>query len=458
VNASGAIALGVMRRAYRLFNHRACPDRIEHCCPHITARRGPDQASRGDRHDLSEADRAFLNGIAMKRMIRHGRVEKNLSGNTPFAMRARADNRTQIASPNQYLDPRLCNELLGGLRYGRIGSLPVSLLYFQLHYFLRDARKNYAPEIGSIPRQLLEHNLRGGRSRETSEMLPVDADVVFEYEAQSKQTDITFKTYFDNPGFERPPNQRRVVLHVSVKEADGVRRSVSVPLQALMMGWGDIAEGYQGYAHTIAFFDERGTHLEQWAYIGVTSRNWLERMEEHLQEIRSGSNKRFHVAWRRYTGNSRVILGSELVVLNHSFEGIMAWEEEQVDATMAKGSSLNMIPGGFKGLRFLHEQRITKSVNISLEERERAIVEYVRRRGVRPTVPNLLLAQLWRDDEFYLKVLAGRENVLAPDQVLAIRRLAAEGKKESLICELVGARNVGQVKRVLAAKTYRRVL
>jgi hypothetical protein len=108
-----------------------------------------------------------------------------------------------------------------------------------------------------------------------------------------------------------------------------VKRSVSVPLQALMMGWGDVAEGYQGYAHTIAFLDEEGRHLEQWAYIGVTSRNWLERMEEHLQEIRSGSNKRFHAAWRSYAGNSQVILGSELIVLNHSFEGIMACKKSR---------------------------------------------------------------------------------------------------------------------------------
>jgi len=97
-----------------------------------------------------------------------------------------------------------------------------------------------------------------------------------------------------------------------------VKRSVSLPLQALMVGWGDVAEGHQGYAHSIAFFVEEGVHvLEQWVYIGITSRNWLERMEEHLQEMRSGSNKRFHAAWRAYAGNSRLVLCSELIVLTH---------------------------------------------------------------------------------------------------------------------------------------------
>jgi hypothetical protein len=263
-------------------------------------------------------------------------------------------------------------------------------------------------------------------------MLPIDADIGFEYDVQSKKTNIMFKAYFDNPGFERP-------------------------LQALMVGWGDVAEGYQGYAHSISFFDGQGRHLEEWVYIGVTSRNWLERMEEHLQEIRSGSNKRFHAAWRNYAGNSRVVLGSELIVLNHSFDGIMAWEEEQVDVHMAGGSSLNMIPGGFKGLRFLHEHKVTASANISLEERECAILKYVQREGTQPRVPNLLLAKLWRDDGFYLKVLAGRDDVLTPSQVVAIRQLAAEGKDKRLICEVVAACNIDQVKRVLAGKTYKRV-
>jgi hypothetical protein len=135
----------------------------------------------------------------------------------------------------------------------------------------------------------------------------------------------------------------------------------------------------------------------------------------------------------------------------------MAWEEEQVDVHMAGGSSLNMIPGGFKGLRFLHEHKVTASANISLEERECAILKYVQREGTQPRVPNLLLAKLWRDDGFYLKVLAGRDDVLTPSQVVAIRQLAAEGKDKRLICEVVAACNIDQVKRVLAGKTYKRV-
>src|SRR4051794_6485448 len=75
------------------------------------------------------------------------------------------------------------------------------------------------------------------------------------------------------------------------------------------------------------------------------------------------------------------------------------------------------------------------------------------RGGIRPRVPNLLLVELWRDDQFYLKVLAGRDDVLVPAQLIAIRQLASQGKDEQQICEEVGAHNVDQVKRVLAGNT-----
>lgn len=97
------------------------------------------------------------------------------------------------APARQFLDPRSCNELLGDLRQAKIGSLPVSLLYFQLEFFLRHTHRNYSSEVGAIPQRLLEHNLSFGRSKATSEMLAVDADIVVHYDVRSKKIDITFK-------------------------------------------------------------------------------------------------------------------------------------------------------------------------------------------------------------------------------------------------------------------------
>lgn len=356
----------------------------------------------------------------------------------------------------RYLDLHAIHNLLGHIQHGRIGSLPVSLLYFQLEAFLKGSEKSYAQPVGGMPQRLLEHNKKP-RKLDLCEFAQIDADVVFSYDAATKQTKMEWKAYFEHEQFARPQSEQRVVLHIVVKEDTGLTRSISVPLQALMTGYGDATEGHQGYAHSLTFMDQSGHILNQVYYTGITSRNWLVRMEEHLAEIRGGSNKRFHAAWRSYTGDANVILGSELVVLNHSYEGIMAWEEEQVDAQMAAGKSLNMIPGGFKGLKFLHEHRLTNKVEISLEERERAIEQYARRVGVRAAVPNLFLAGLWRDDEFYLKVLAGRSDVLTPGQVLAIRDLAAKGRTPQQIFEAVGARNVDQVQRLMAGKTYTRI-
>jgi len=362
----------------------------------------------------------------------------------------------RLVPKSNFLDPHSFHHLLGDLRHGKIGALPLSLLYFKLLNFLKSAEESFKAEIGSIPRRLLEDNERPGRILTRSDMLAIDADVVFSYDAETKETDIQFKAFFDNPEFKRPPQQQRVVLHIVVKETDGLTRAISLPLQALMVGWGDVTEGSQGYCHSITFLDE-GRALEQWYYVGITTRNWLQRMEEHFQEVRSGSNKRFHAAWRSYTGNAQVMLCSELVVLNHTYKGIMDWEEDQVDIHMAAGNSLNMIPGGFKGLRFLHEHRFTPSLEITLEERDAAIAEYESRGGRGAGVPNLLLSKLWLDDEFYLKVLAGRSDVLTPAQVVAIRQLAVEGKTAAQIASIVEARNIEQVKRLLAGKTYGRI-
>lgn len=356
----------------------------------------------------------------------------------------------------RYLDLNAIHNLLGHIQHGKIGSLPVSLLYFQLEAFLKGSEKTYAQPVGSIPRRLLEHNNQP-RKLQMCEFAAIDADVVFSYDASTKHTDMQWKAYFEHTQFTRPAHEQRVVLHIVVREATGLTRSISVPLQVLMTGYGDVSEGHQGYAHSLTFMDHSEDVLNQVYYVGITSRNWLVRMEEHLAEMRGGSNKRFHAAWRSYTGDANAMLGSELVVLNHSYEGIMAWEEEQVDAQMAAGKSLNMIPGGFKGLRLLHKHRLTDRVEVSLEERDRAIEEYARRVGVRAGVPNLFLAGLWRDDEFYLKVLAGRSDVLTPGQVLAIRDLAAKARTAQQIFETVGARNVEQVQRVLAGKTYTRI-
>ncbi|WP_177228051.1 hypothetical protein [Hyphomicrobium facile] len=56
---------------------------------------------------------------------------------------------------------------------------------------------------------------------------------------------------------------------------------------------------------------------------------------------------------------------------------------------------------------------------------------------------NPFLAELWRSDDFYLKVLAGREDVLTPGQVCSIRRLSETRLSVEDIALKIEARNVG---------------
>ena len=151
-----------------------------------------------------------------------------------------------------------------------------------------------------------------------------------------------------------------------------------------------------------------------------------------------------------------VLFTSYLRDINLSYEDAMNWEEEYVDKIASDQFGLNMIPGGFKGLRLLHEYRITDRVDISLKDRDKAIQEFVRRHP-RKGVPNPFIAELWKDDEFYLRIMKARPKTLSPDQVRKIRELAELGQTVAEIVKEVGARNERQVRDVISGKYYGRI-
>lgn len=211
---------------------------------------------------------------------------------------------------------------------------------------------------------------------------------------------------------------------------------------------------YYGYCHAIALMDKQSCAKDEYFYVGVTRRNWLTRMAEHFREINSGSNKTFHRAWRNHIGRRDVVLTSQLVVYNHTFDEIMRWEEVEVDRSMEAGTSLNMIPGGYKGMRYLHEHRLTKSLRVSLKERDRAIQEF-QKHHPRAGVPNLLISELWKDPAWAEKAICASSKRLSRDQVLGIRALGDQGLSPEEIAGKVGARTIQQVKGVLSGKHYR---
>ena len=253
------------------------------------------------------------------------------------------------------------------------------------------------------------------------------------------------------------------LLYTILIYQNGLAWRTVIPLQFLLKGWGDAEQGHQCYVHSVAQkpsetisnpIDGYENISDGYHYAGITGRNWLLRLGEHAKKIREGNGRMFYQAWLRFLGMTEVYYSSDLKDINLSYEEAMNWEERFVDELGPK--SLNMIPGGFKGLRHLHEHRITDRVDIPLEERDRAIAEYVRQHP-RKGIPNPFISELWKDDEFYLKVIEARPKTLSPDQVRKIRQLAILGRSVSEIAEEVDALNEMQVRNVITGRYYKRM-
>jgi hypothetical protein len=306
--------------------------------------------------------------------------------------------------------------------------------------------------------KLIEHNKSTINKRRGSERLlnnQIDiAQGLYVVEKEIK-TEVRDRPY---PG----PAQ----LHTVVEYEGGTAWKTLVPLQYLLKGWGDANSGHQCYVHSISKNVPRIGSVDQLLsrqmsdedthyYVGITSRNWLERLGEHIAETRRGSRRSFYQALRESSGWQGVLYTSSLREINQGYEEAMNWEELHVDKIAADQYGLNMIPGGFKGLRHLHKFGITRKVRVSLEERDRAISEYARQ-NPRKGIPNPFIKAWWEDDEHYEQVNEANPKRLSVDQRKEIRRLHDKGVSISKITKHVGALDERQVKDFLSGKTYKR--
>jgi hypothetical protein len=372
----------------------------------------------------------------------------------------------------RYVSPKAVNNIVG--QYAPVSSFLLARIIEEaldntnLGYVHTEAGvgrlRSDPPEVSAalvgIADKLLAHNTSRTRRCFWDLYGELDFDLVHESNPKTMRNggrlNTSVKAYFFHTEFSRPPEDRRVVFHLNHNEIDGTLWSISFPVQIVMKGFPWIEDNHFGYCHGIAFREADGRVRDQHNYIGITKRSWLKRMSEHFREIQSGSSKAFHSAWRQCAGNSNVYLTSELITSNHTFDQIMAWEEWAVDEQMAAGTSLNMIPGGFKGMKFLHEHRITRAPLITIDEREEAVKRY-QALNPRVGIPNLLISQLWNDPEYAEKVICRAEGRLSADQVRRIRELNDVGIPIEKIAEIVSARNSLQVERVLKGATYSRI-
>lgn len=134
----------------------------------------------------------------------------------------------------------------------------------------------------------------------------------------------------------------------------------------------------------------------------------------------------------------------------------MAWEETMVDQCMKNKVSLNMIPGGFKGMKFLHKFRLLNSDRVTIAERDAAVLEY-QKINPRSGIANLLISELWKDDEYAAKVICSSDDRLSVEQVLKVRELNSCGYTEQQILEIIKGKNILQIQRVISGKTYSRI-
>jgi hypothetical protein len=394
-------------------------------------------------------------------------LKKKFSPSSHEEVKAKLHEMIKMAKKHnyKYINPKAVKEILGKWTPISIWNFSFLLENFiasmnQTGASIMNAKGTYMAEPSIIPislkgigDKLLNAN-KNYKQGSWNLFNSLDFDIVHQC-IKNNPVETMVKPYFAFEEHKRG-EEARVVLHATVAQFEGTAWTISIPLQYIMKGFPIFKKQHFGYAHKIAILDDDGQVENEYAYIGITGRNWLQRMSEHFNEIKSGSNKLFHKTWREFTGQNNVILSSELIIGDHTYEQIMAWEETMVDRYMESEISLNMIPGGFKGMKFLHEHRLLKSDNATLAERDAAILEY-QKQHPRAGISNLLISELWKDDDYAAKIICGPEGRLSIQQVQEIRKLNEVGMPIEKIQEKVNALNIEQVQRVISGKTYSRI-
>lgn len=252
------------------------------------------------------------------------------------------------------------------------------------------------------------------------------------------------------------------------------RRVISVPLQCVIKNWGDASKDHMIYEHDISPMDhardQLGEQFKAARYIGLTSRNWQTRYREHQRDALTGSELLFHTTLASVFpegGVSQVGMGvfeivrrglcltSELEYVNLSYDEAMQVEEKLVERTLHP-AGLNMIPGGFAGLKLLHKLGFLSRKKATVEERNLAAAKYLHQLP-RQRNPSPWISDRWQKDEYYEQVVLGRSNTLSKEQVQQIRKFGNDWKFDSEIIARLSGSSERQVRDVLSGKYYSRV-
>src|SRR4029077_8139652 len=185
-----------------------------------------------------------------------------------------------------------------------------------------------------VIKQLIRTNEITRAKKPWDRFLDYDIDVCFDMNFQTKVSQCRIQDYYAFPEGARTGVDRKINGMFSLIYEDGTRWTFKIPLQYLVKGWGDANDGHQCYSHCIKrsviteMFGEAATSdfkVIEKCYSGITRRNWMKRLEEHLYEVRQGDHKLFHRAWREATDGKDVVYHSYLQLVNLSYEEAMEW-------------------------------------------------------------------------------------------------------------------------------------
>ena len=247
---------------------------------------------------------------------------------------------------------------------------------------------------------------------------------------------------------------------------------LNAPLRILLRGSKDLEGTYTVYFHALSTHED-----EEFIYYGLTRRGWQIRFGEHWREQNYQTRRLFPLKIRDLVGcDTGVHIGPQLSGITSSLcsngmtqNHAMAAEEYLVDKYSLNSkhpNGLNMIPGGYAGIKALHKLRgkdgaplvseNQKNQFMSTEQREKILDGYLLQ-NPRVGIPNPGAAEKWKDDAYAEAVICGPENRLNPDQVRETRYLSATGLEPEVILQKVGALNLRQVEGVLSGKHYSRI-
>jgi len=192
-------------------------------------------------------------------------------------------------------------------------------------------------------------------------------------------------------------------------------------------------------------------------YVGVTKRSWQKRWLEHKRAIETGSHLLFHRRFREEAERGRITyINHKVMGVTDNLESLYGAEEFLVEGHWDDERRLNMIPGGKSGLRYLRENGLLEKSVVPLPDERYKIVDKWLRENPRKGLPAPWVAEKWKDNDWAIAQICGRDGRLSVEQVRAIRELAKKHTAEE-IYERIGAKDVAQVTRVLDGRTYVRV-